>query len=144
MYYQGAKEAIDKPMFLKFVEHYFKQFKYGKYHLGLGKWTHEWQDMEDHGLFELHNIRALYIRMLNDTFTLGFIKSEPIWHICGMAVDATNDYYRALYKICVITGETAVDDDGDEYIELTYDEAKQICKSLNDEAEEELFVIKEC
>ena len=32
-----------------------------------------------------------------------------------------------------------MDEDGDEYIELTFDEATQICKSLNDEAEEELF-----
>ena len=47
-----------------------------------------------------------------------------------------------LYKICVITGEIAVDEDDDEYIELYYDEATQICKSLNEEAEEELFVIK--
>ena len=47
-----------------------------------------------------------------------------------------------LYKICVITGETAVDEDDDEYIELSYDEASQICKALNEEAEEELFIIK--
>jgi hypothetical protein len=47
-----------------------------------------------------------------------------------------------LYKIVIVTGETAVDDDDDEYTELEYDEAVEICKSLNEEAEEELFFVK--
>ena len=74
---------------------------------------------------------------------MGFIREEPIHYVGVYAIDATKAYYdnkeSYLYKICVITGETAMDEDGDEYTELTFDEATQICKSLNDEAEEELF-----
>ena len=77
---------------------------------------------------------------------LGFIREQAIYYIGVYAQDAAQAYYDSmdsyLYKICVITGEIAVDEDDDEYIELSYDEATQICKSLNEEAEEELFVIK--
>ena len=32
--------------------------------------------------------------------------------------------------------------DGDPYTDLSYEEAKEICQALNEEAEEELFKIK--
>ena len=47
-----------------------------------------------------------------------------------------------MYDIRVITGELAYDDDDDPYTDLTYEEATQIVKALNEEAEEELFVMK--
>lgn len=136
-------EYINTPIFLKFVEHYYKKFRNNN---GYGRWLHEYEQMEQQGLFKPTIIRALYIKMLNDTFYLGYIKGTAIWHVGVCAQDATKAYFNNVdnfqYKICVITGEIAVDDDGDEYIELSYDEATQICQSLNDEAEEKLFEIK--
>ena len=135
-------DYINTPVFLNFVEHYYKKFRANN---GYGRWLHEYQQMEEQGLFKPTIIRALYIKMLTDTFYLGYIKGTAIWYVGIYAQDATKLYFENLafnqYKICVITGETAVDEDGDEYIELSYDEAIQICKSLNDEAEENLFKI---
>lgn len=136
-------EYIYTPIFLKFVEHYFKKFRA---HNGYGRWLYEYQQMEQQGLFKPTIIRALYIKMLTNTFYLGYIKGTAIRYIGVYAQDATKAYFDNVdnfqYKICVITGETAVDEDGDEYIELSYDEATQICQSLNEEAEEELFKIE--
>ena len=136
-------EVVNKPIFLKFVEHYYKVFRSQN---GFGRWLHEYEDMEKRGLFKPNILKALYIKILTNTFYLGFIREQAVYFICVYAQDAAQAYYDSmdsyLYKICVITGETAVDDDGDEYVELFYDEASQICKSLNEEAEEELFIIK--
>ena len=136
-------ECINTPIFLKYVEHYYKRFR-AQNGFG-GRWLHEYQQMEKQGLFKPAVIRALYIKILNDTFTLGFIREQAIWYICVNAQDAAQAYLdnveSSSYKICVITGETAVDDDGDELIELTYDEAEQICKAMNEEAEEILFKV---
>ena len=136
-------DVIYKPMFLKFVEHYAKKFRARN---GYGRWLHEYQDLENRGMFKPAIIRDQYIKMLKDQFYLGYIKGTAFWYIGVYAQEAAERYYdnvdSYLYKICVITGETAVDEDDDEYIELSYDEASQICKALNEEAEEELFIIK--
>lgn len=136
-------DVLDKPMFLKFVEYYAKKFRAQN---GYGRWLHEYQDLENRGMFKPAIIRDQYIKMLKDQFYLGYIKGTAFWYIGVYAQEAAERYYdnvdSYLYKICVITGETAVDEDDDEYIELSYDEASQICKALNEEAEEELFMIK--
>lgn len=136
-------DVIDKPQFLKFVEVYAKKFRANN---GFGRWLHEYQDMEARGLFKPTIIKALYKKILQDKFYLGFIREQAIYYIGVFAQDAAEAYYKAredyLYKIVIITGETAVDDDDDEYTELEYDEAVEICKSLNEEAEEELFFVK--
>ena len=136
-------DVIDKPQFLKFVEVYTKKFRANN---GFGRWLHEYQDMEARGLFKPAIVKALYKKILQDNFYLGFIREQAIYYIGVFAQDAAEAYYKAredyLYKITIITGETAVDDDDDEYTELEYDEAVEICKTLNDEAEEELFFVK--
>ena len=102
--------------------------------------------MEKQGLFKPTIIRALYKKMLMGTFTLGYIKGTAIWYVCTYASDATKNYFdlseNSTYKICVITGEIALDEDGDEYTDLSYEEALQITKALNEEAEEELFIVR--
>ena len=136
-------DVIDKPQFLKFVEVYTKKFRANN---GFGRWLHEYQDMEARGLFKPAIVKALYKKILQDNFHLGFIREQAIYYIGVFAQDAAETYYKTreayLYKITIITGETAVDDDDDEYTELEYDEAIEICKALNDEAEEELFFVK--
>ena len=138
-----ALELVNTPEFIKFVDYYLKEWLYYK---GWGRWLHEYQQMQDAGLFKPSIFKALYIKELNGTLNMGFIREEPIHYVGLSALDATSLYYNTqqetLYKICVITGEIAEDADGDLYIELAYEEAKQICKALNDEAEEELFKIK--
>lgn len=140
---EKVPDYLYTPVFLKFVDHFYKKFRAND---GFGRWLHEYQQMEEQGLFTPNIIRALYVKMLTDKSHLGFIRGILIWYIGVYAQDATKAYFDNVnsyeYKICVVTGETATDDDGDEYIELSYDEASQICKALNEEAEEELFIIK--
>lgn len=138
-----ALQLVENPVFLKFAEYYLNEWLS---HSGWGKWLHEYQEMEAQGLFTPRIFKALYIKELKGTLNLGFIREEPIHYVGVYAIDATKSYVDSIesytYKICVITGEVAQDDDGDEFIELTYDEANQICKSLNDEAEEILFMVQ--
>lgn len=137
-----ALRLAETPVFLKFVEYYLNVWLN---HSGWGRWLHEYTVMKEQGIFKPKVIKALYIKELKGTLHMGFIKEEPIHYVGVYAIDATKSYYDSvenqLYKICVITGETAVDEDGDELIELSFTEAEQICASLNDEAEEELFKI---
>lgn len=136
-------EVVYTPQFLKFVEYYAKEFRARNGH---GRWLAEYQDMEKKGLFAPRIIRALYIQILTDRFYLGYIRYSAIWYICVYARDAAEKYINervnALYEIRVITGELAYDEDDDPYTDLSYDEASQIVKALNEEAEEELFVMK--
>ena len=136
-------DVIDRPQFLKFVEVYTNKFKANN---GFGRWLHEYQDMDERGLFKPAIVKALYKKILLDKFYLGFIREQAIYYIGVYAQDAAEAYYKTreayLYKITIITGETAVDDDDDEYTELEYDEAVEICNALNEEAEEELFFVK--
>lgn len=138
-----AIELAKKPEFIKFVDYYLKEWLN---HKGWGRWLYEYQQMQDAGLFKPSIFKALYIKELEGTLNMGFIKEEPIHYVGASAIDAISAYYDAqqdsLYKICVITGEIAEDDDGDLYIELSYDEAKQICEALNEEMEENLFKIE--
>ena len=102
--------------------------------------------MEKKGLFSPRILRTFYIQICTDRFDLGFIRDEAVWHICSQAVDAAKTYIEervnSMYKIVLITGEQAEDEDGDPYTELTYEEAQEICQALNEEAEEELFKMK--
>lgn len=136
-------EVVYTPQFLKFVEYYTKVFKARQ---GFGRWLKEYQDMDAKGLFAPKILRLFYIQILGDTFKLDFQREQAVWDICCNARDAAEAYIdekiNALYDIRVITGELAYDDDDDPYTDLTYEEATQIVKALNEEAEEELFIMK--
>lgn len=135
--------VINTPLFLKFAEHFAKKFKEQN---GFGRWIAEYQVMENKGLFKPTVVRAFYIKILQGQSRLDYIRNSAIYWIGISAQDAAETYYdnadSFLYKICVMTGEVAEDEDGDEYTELSYDEATQICRALNKDAEEELFIIK--
>lgn len=133
-------DAIYSPQFLKFTEHYAEKFRANQ---GFGKWLKEYQDMEAKKQFAPKVLRLFYIQMLSSTSKLDFQKRQAVWYICIKAQDATEaclDDENAKYEIRVFTGELAYDDDEDPYTDLTYDEATQIVKSLNEE--EELFIVK--
>lgn len=136
-------EAVYHPQFLKFVDYYTNIFKRRN---GFGRWIKEYQDMDEKGLFVPRILKLFYIQILNDTFKLDFQRKMAVWDICCNAQIATESYIdtkvNALYDIIVITGELAYDDDDDPYTDLTYEEATQIVKALNEEAEEELFLMK--
>lgn len=136
-------KVIDTPLFLKFAGVYAKKFRAQN---GFGRWLKEYQKMEAQGLFNPKILRILYKKILTNTFRLTFIEQQAVYYIGVLAQDAAQAYFdiqdKSLYKICVITGETAIDEDDEEYTNLEYQEAQQICKALNDEAEEELFFIK--
>ena len=136
-------EVVYHPQFLRFIDYYAKAFIKRR---GFGRWLKEYQDMEKQGLFAPRVLRLFYIQILGNTFKLDFQKEQAVWDICCNARDAAEAYIderiNALYDIRVITGELAYDDDDDPYTDLTYEEATQIVKALNEEAEEELFVMK--
>ena len=140
-------EILFTPTFIKFVEHYTAKFiAYEKSGHKYSRWLHEYEDLYQRGMFKPTIIRDQYIKMLKNEFRLGYIRGTVFWHIGINAHDATKAYFDNVdcyrYKICVFTGEIAIDDDGDEYVDLAHDEADQICKALNDEAEEQLFIVK--
>ena len=136
-------DVVYHPQFLKFIDYYAKAFIKRR---GFGRWLKEYQDMEKQGLFAPRVLRLFYIQILGNTSKLDFQKEQAVWDICCCARDAAEAYIderiNALYDIRVITGELAYDDDDDPYTDLTYEEATQIVKYLNEEAEEELFVMK--
>lgn len=139
------KEVISHPQFLRYVEYYIGQFK-EPWHMGQGRWLKEWDDMLKKHQFEPIPVRQEYIKILLERSTLGYQRASAIYTIGIYAEDATRAYIdvhiKSKYSIVLITGEVATDDDDDEYTDLSYDEACQICQALNEEAEEELFKIK--
>lgn len=134
-------EEIYSPEFLKYVEYYLKKFK-----SECGIWLHEYKDLEAKGLLAPTIIRNQYIKMLTGDFKLGYIRGTLFWYVGIYAADAAKIYLSrtksSLFKIVVITGQTALDDDGDELTELSYTEASQICASMNEEMGEQLFIVK--
>lgn len=138
------KKAIEIPeviytnQFLKFVEHYAKEFKkyngYGKY------WLKEWTRMEENGMFKPEKLRELYIKILDGSNTLSYIYWDAVHRICIQALDAAKAFALTnSFEIRVITGEIAFNDNDEELKDLSMEEALAICKAMNDEAEELLF-----
>lgn len=136
--------VIKNPQFLKFAGIYANKFIMND---GFGRWIVEYQDMENKGMFEPDIIRREYIKIILDQSNLDFQREQAIYHIGVDAECATKAYLdnkNALYCIVTTTGEIAEDDDDEPYKDLSHDEAKQICDSLNEEAEEIIFkVIKQ-
>lgn len=131
-------EVIYTDQFLKFVEHYVKEFKkyngYGKY------WLKEWTRMEENGMFKPEKLRELYIKILDGSNTLSYIYWDAVNCICIWALDAAKAFALTnSFEIRVITGEIAFNDDDEELKDLSMEEALTICKAMNDEAEELLF-----
>ena len=131
-------EVIYTDQFLKFIEHYAKEFKkyngYGKY------WLKEWTRMEENGMFKPEKLRELYIKILDGSNTLSYIYWEAVHCICIQALDAAKAFALTnSFEIRVITGEIAFNDDDEELKDLSMEEALTICKAMNDEAEELLF-----
>lgn len=131
-------EVIYTNQFLKFVEHYAKEFKkyngYGKY------WLKEWTRMEENGMFKPEKLRELYIKILDGSNTLSYIYWEAVHCICIQALDAAKAFALTnSFEIRVITGEIAFNDNDEELKNLSMEEALAICKAMNGEAEELLF-----
>lgn len=130
---------IHTNIFLRFVAAYFQKFKRSN---GRGRWLAEYRRMEEQGMFEPKKLRALYIDILKDTSKLSFIYWDAINYICVQALDAAKTYVETnLFEIRVITGEIAFDDSDKELKELSIEEAISICKTMNKEAEENLFMV---
>ena len=126
--------------FLRFLAYYAKEFKanngYGKY------WLKEWTRMEEQGMFKPEKLRELYIKILDGSNTLTYIYWEAVHCICTQALNAANVFISTTtYDIRVITGEIAVNDDDEELMGLSMDEAVFICNAMNEEAEELLFKV---
>lgn len=130
---------IHTNIFLRFAAAYFQKFKRSN---GRGRWLAEYRRMEEQGMFEPKNLRALYIDILKDTSKLSFIYWDAVNYICVQALDAAKTYVETnLFEIRVITGEIAFDDSDKELKELSIEEAISICKTMNKEAEENLFMV---
>lgn len=136
--------VIEHPIFLKFLSIYAEKFKQQR---GFGLWLKEYKDMENKNLFSPRVLKVLYAKQLRGIrWSHNFHYRQAVYYIGVLAQDAAEAYIdielNSLYKICIITGEIAEDEDGDLYINLSKHEAEDICQCLNEEAEEELFIIK--
>jgi hypothetical protein len=131
---------INSDLFLKFAGHFADKFKKQN---GFGKWLEEYKRMDKQGLFEPEKLRQQYIQVINNNYRLGFVHKQAIVYICVQALDAVKFGIETKnYSIYVISGEIAIDDNGLELKNLKHDDAITICKSMNEEAEEELFYVK--
>ena len=98
--------------------------------------------MEAKGMFEPKKLRELYIKILDGSNTLSYIYWDAVNSICVQALDATEAYISAAtFDIRVITGEIATDDNGKEITNLSIKEAISVCNTMNEEAEELLFMV---
>lgn len=123
--------------FLRFLKHFANKFRAQK---GFGRWLAEYQRMDTNGLFSPEKLKEQYIDILYNKYKYGFICKQAVLYICINAEDATKAMLsKASYEIRLITGEIAVNDDDEELTDLQLEEAKLICQSMNDEAEELLF-----
>ena len=131
--------AIYSKYFFKFLEEVYFYFKATN---GFGRWLREYERAEASGLFELEPMCDEFIRIQENTSMLDFQTRMAIYEMCMEAVRKTERYLRSLpctYEIHLITGETAEDDDGDPFVNLSKEEAFGICEAMNLEAEEYLF-----
>ena len=136
-------QAVYTPQFLKFVSINVKSFRETK---GFGRWLAEYDRMDAKGWFKPEKLRDLFITILNDTFRYSFIIKCAVNYICSPALDAAKSYAKSYakmnsFEIRLITGEIAVNDDDEELIDLSLDEAISICDAMNEEAEEILFKV---
>ena len=130
-------QVIYTDQFLRFVAIYANRFKASN---GYGKWLVEYKRMDESGWFKPEKLKELYIDILKDTSTLSYIYKDAVHYICIQALDAAKAFASVnSFDIRVITGEIAVNDDGEELTDLSLEEALSICKAMNEEAEELLF-----
>lgn len=131
-------KIINTSQFLKFVEHYVKEFKETN---GYGRWLAEYERMSQTGMLKPENIREQYIAILNKTSKLSYIYWDAINCIGIQAFDATKAFMsvNSSYEIRTISDKIAIDDSGEELSDLSLEEALSICKAMNEEAEELLF-----
>lgn len=130
-------QVIYTDQFLRFITIYVNKFKATN---GYGRWLAEYQRMDEQGLFKPEKLRELYVDILNSVSTLPYICWDVVYRICIQALDATKIFaFKNSFDIRVITGEIAVNDNGEELTDLSLEEAINICNSMNEEAEELLF-----
>ena len=131
-------QEIRTSQFLKFVKLYAKQFKANN---GYGKWLAEYQEMDRLHWFDTPTIlRDIYIDILLNNSTRPYIIRDAVYYICTQALEAAKALLsRQLFDIRLITGEIALDDNGNELTGLSFENATILCKVMNDEAEEILF-----
>lgn len=109
---------------------------------GFGYWLAEYKRMDEQGLFTPEKLRETYIKILKGTSPLGFIYRQAISYICVRALDAL-EYANTqnCYDVRLITGEVAINDEDEELVNLSLEEATNICLAMNSEAEELLFKV---
>lgn len=137
------KKLIEVPddirtnQFLRFVGIYAKKFKESN---GYGLWLAEYKVMEQHAMFYPDTLRRLYIDILRDEFKYSYIVKDAVNHICSQALRAVRAFVKPdSFEVRVITGEIAFNEDDEELVDLSFEEAVSICKAMNEEAEELLF-----
>ena len=133
--------AIYSKYFFKFLEEAYFFFRVSD---GYGHWLKEYERAEAAGLFELKSMVNEFIKIQKNSSRLDFQTRMAIYEICMDAVRKTESYLESLpsiYEIRLISGETAEDEEGDPLINLSKEEAFDICSAMNAEAKERLFKV---
>lgn len=151
--------VIDTPCFLWFVEYYTQFFfrqngrhywirhdgsyaKWRKNHRGYGRWLNEYRLMDAQGMFTPERLQELYKPILMDTSKLPYIQWDAVNYICSRAQQMSEQFIiHQTYEIRIITGELALDDNDRELTGLSLNSALKLRNAMNEEAEEELFVV---
>lgn len=106
-----------------------------KAHNGFGKWLKEYAAMDAAGLFKPQKLKRLYEDILYNRFRFGFVQKQAVYAIGIYAYDDTLKYLQSKeFKILNSDGSDYLDEDGDTVVELSFDEACDICQAINDDA----------
>lgn len=125
--------------FKVYVQKQFEQFKKQN---GFGKWLAEYKRMEVSSLFEPSSIIKQYQQILNGKYEYGFICMQAINYICVNAIDSfSNILQNNDFCIMLNNTEIALDDDKEELIGLSFDEAISICKAMNEDIGNKIFFV---
>lgn len=137
--YAPIPPIVNTDCFLYFVTYFLRRFRAAK---GYGRWLKEYQRMDEQGLFTPEQLRELYKPILEGSSKLTYIYKDAVNSICSQALTMTESFLTTrIYEIRTITGAIALDDNDYELVGLPLNRALIICKAMNIEAEEELFII---
>lgn len=136
---KNSLEIIKTRIFEVYAQKQFEQFKKQN---GFGKWLAEYKRMEASCLFEPSSIVNQYQQILKGKYEYGFICMQAINYICVNALDSVTRFIsNSDFQILLENGDIALDDDMEELIGLTFDEAMSICEAMNEDIGMKLYYV---
>lgn len=121
---------LNSLLFADNVNYYIGQFRE---QLGFGRWLKEYERMDESGAFSVSYIKTQYPKVVNGTYTKGFIYSQAVRFIGLQAYDDSKLFISInTFKLVNTDGSDYADEDGDLANGLSFDEAIDMYNAIND------------